>query len=168
MTLEELEGLVQSARWFEHLGQALKDERFVCIPDLRPWADLPAVNNEYEEIADQMEWLPSSNEQGDPIHGTLLEDRAARDGKKKEYSRQRFDIYKKTLISLRRFVGHPLLKVGPHDFTEAARGAALYASRHAAYEIQMGEYGFWCTAMKLYEQGHWPCGILKNGIVVVL
>ena len=168
MTLEELETLIKNTKWFEHLGEPLTSEAFVQIPTLAPWANLPTGNDELEEIADQMAWLPSSRDQDDPIHGTLMEERASQLGKTDEYFRRSLDTYKVTLASLRSFSGHPALKAGPHDFTEAARGAALFSSRRAAYEILLSECGFWCSVMNCYKQGHWPCGILKNGILVVL
>lgn len=167
MTLKELETLIHSTRWFEHLGEPLLNGGFVHIRTLAPWANLHTGDKELETIADQMDWLPSSRDQDDPIHGTSMEDRSSQLCKTEEYSRRTLDIYKITLASLRKFNEHPALKVGPHDFTEAARGAALFASRRAAYEILLSDCGFWCTAMSFYKRGHWPCGILKGGTLVV-
>lgn len=167
MTLEELETLIQTARWFEHLGEPLANEGIVQIPTLAPWASLPTDNDELERVADQMEWLPSSRDQDDPIHGTSMEERSAQRGKKDEYSRRSLEIYNRALVSLRGFDGHSALRIGPHDFTEAARGAAIFASRRAVYEILLSECGFWCSVMNFYGQGHWPCGILPNEVVVV-
>ena len=168
MTLEELETLVQHTQWFEHLGEPLTIGGFVQIRSLAPWENLRTGDDKLEKIADQMDWLPSSGDQDDPIYGTQLEERASQVCKKDEYSRRSLDIYKTTLASLRKFDGHPALRIGPHDFTEAARGAALFASRRAAYEILLAECGFWCAVMKIYECGHWPCGLLAGGNVVVL
>lgn len=168
MTLEELETLIGETRWFEQLCEPMVDNGCVQIPSLTPWAKLPTGDAKLEETADQMDWLPSSRDQDDPIHGKSLEERCKKLGKKDEYSRRSLDIYQKALASLRSFEGHPALKVGPHDFTEVARGAALFACRRAAYEILLGDCGFWCSAMSLYREGHWPCGILPNGVLVVL
>jgi hypothetical protein len=168
VTLEELEALLQETRWFENLCMPMKDNGFVQIPSLAPWANLPTCNDKLEEIADEMIWLPSSRNQDDPIHGMSIEDRCEQLGKGKEYSRRSLELYKKASNSLRSFEGHPALQAGPHNFTEAARGAALFAARRAAYEILLNHGGFWCSAMQVYKRGHWPCGLLADGIVVVL
>ena len=168
MTLEELESILHEARWFEHLCEPLATNQFVQIRSLAPWTNLPTDDADVAEIANQMDWLPSSRDQDDPIHGKSLEKRSEQLGKEEEHSRRSLDTYKKALASLRTFNGHPALKVGAHDFTEVARGAALFASRRAAYEILVGDCGFWCSAMIVYGQGHWPCGILPNRSMVVI
>jgi hypothetical protein len=169
MTLEELESLLLEANWFEHLAEPLVTSGpFVSISSLAPWADLSTGDETLEEIADKMDWLPSSRDQHDPIYGESLEERSEQLGKREDFSRRSLDIYKKALTSLRRFEGHPALRIGPHDFTEAARGAALFASRRAAYEILLGDSGLWCSILSVYQQGHWPCGILPNSNIVVL
>lgn len=117
MRIEELELLIQKACWFEHLGEPLTNRGFVQVSSLGPWAKLQTGDDELEEIANQMEWLPSSREQTDPIHGSSMEERSAQGGKSEEYSRGSLDIYKKTAASLRHFEGLPALKIGPHDFT---------------------------------------------------
>jgi len=105
------------------------------------------------------------------MHGRTLEWRAEAQGKKEEFSQQSRDVYKNALTTLRKFQGAPALKAGPHDFTEAARGAALFAVRRAAFEILLAEPSerrFWCRLISVYQVGHWPCGILPNKQVVVL
>jgi len=164
MTLEELCMLAKEATWFSKLGEPDVECEYVRISTLAPWAN----HQTGDEIADQMEWLPSSREQDDPIHGRSLEHCSEFLGTKKEFSQKSLEVYKTTLTALRSFDGHPALKVGPHDFTEAARGAALFAVRRAALEILHGEPGFWCRLMKVYRAGHWPCGILPSKQVVVL
>ncbi len=168
MTISELEVLLQETKWFECLCESLADDRIVQIRSLEPWANIPTGDERLEQIADQMNWLPSSRDQEDLIHGRSLEDRSEQLGKKLVYSRQSLDIYKKALAALRGFDGHPALQAGPHNFTEAARGAALFAVRRAAYEILLDDCGFWCSIMNLYHKGHWPCGILPDKTVVVL
>ncbi|REK17190.1 MAG: hypothetical protein DWQ37_06895 [Planctomycetota bacterium] len=164
MTLEELQELVKNAAWFSRIGIQEVDAGYVQISSLDPWAGGPSR----EQVADEMDWLPSSRDQVDPIHAQSLEQKAQALGKEQEYSRRSLIVYKETLGALRSFDGHPLLRVGPHDFTEAARGAAIYAARRAAYEILLGVPGFWCQIMQIYKRGHWPCGILPDGQVVVL
>jgi len=168
MTIEELETLVWATHWFEHLCESMVNYEYVQIPSLGPWTKLSTGDTKLQRIADQMDWLPSSKDEVDPIYGKSLEERCEQRGKKEESSRFSLDISKKALVSLRRFEGQPSLKVGPHNFTEAARGAALYACRRAAYEVLLGDCGFWCSAMSVYRQGRCPCGILPNGVMVVL
>ena len=168
MTLEELELLLLKPCWFEHLGEPLMESKCVQISGLAPWSNAHTGDASLEKIADEMEWLPSSRDQDDPIHGNSLEVRSEQLGKKNEFYRQSLSVYKKALSSLRSFEGHPALTVGPHNFTEAARGAALFASRRAVYEILLDDCGFWCLVMNIYHQGHWPCGILPDTSIVVL
>ncbi len=168
MTLDELIALIKETDWFSRLGDPDVENVYIRISTLAPWANEPTGDEELERTADQMEWLPSSRDQDDPIRGRSLEQRAEVLGKKEEFSRQSLEIYKTTLATLRKFQGHPALKVGPHDFTEAARGAALFAARRSAYEVLVGQPDFWCRLMNIYHAGHWPCGILPNKQIVVL
>jgi len=175
MTLEELETLIRETHWFSHLGRPIDPASYEIpiehLPNMEGWKRVTGILA-YEPVPEiierGMEWLPSQRDMDDPIHGKSLEEWCEELGKKEEYSRRSLDIYKKALASLRSFEGHPALKVGPHDFTETARGAALFACRRAAYEILLGDCGFWCSSMSLYGEGRWPCGILPNGAVVVL
>ncbi len=74
--------------------------------------------------------------------------------------------YKLALQSLRAVPDKPLC-LGRNDFTPAAIGAALYCVRMTSLEILAGHHGFWCEALELYRQGHWPCGRLPDGKLVV-
>jgi hypothetical protein len=167
VTIEDLRSIISSAAWFSRLGEADIQDGFVRIPSLEAWADGPVQDVALKQIANEMEWLPSSNDQDDPIHGSSLEQLAKASGKKQEISTQVLEIYKMTLAALRSFDGHPCLIVGPHDFTGAARGAALFAARRAAYEVVLREPSFWCRMINVYHGGHWPCGLLPNNQVVV-
>ena len=168
MTLQELNALIEDAAWFQRLTRKDVCDKYIQIPSLAPWGNEPTGDAGLERLADEMDWLPSSGDQADPVHGQSLEQQAESLGRKHEYSQQTLEVYKATLAALRTFTGHPALKVGAHDFTEAARGAAGYAARRAAYEILLGEAGFWCDVIKIYHAGHWPCGILPSHQVVVL
>jgi hypothetical protein len=168
MTLEELAKIAKEAAWFQCLTLPDVTEEFVRISNLAPWANQSNTDPMLDPIADEMSWLPSTRDQLDPIHGETLERRVEENGKKVEFAPLILDLQKTAIISLRSFVGHPALQIGPHDFTEAARGAALYAVRRAAYEALLGEPGSWCRLMRVYDAGHWPCGILDDGRVVVL
>lgn len=168
MTFEELCELSKEAAWFSRLGEPDVPSDHFRIPDLAPWANMESDDGSCEENIDQMEWLPSSREQDDPVYGHSLEQRGEALGIMQELSQESLKVYKIALTALRRCDGHAALKAGPHDFTESARGAALFAVRRAAYEVLLGEPGFWCSLMKLYYAGHWPCGILPNKQIVVL
>lgn len=150
MTTQELESLIKDINWFQNLGEQIDFSGAVQIPDLSPWADTSIPS----EIADGMEWLPSSNYCLEPIHNGLLQTRATELGREAEIRKRNLEIYKKTQVSLRRFGDHPLLRAGPHYFRGAACGAALFAARHASFEILVHEVGFWCNAMSLYASGH--------------
>lgn len=175
MTIDELINLVQSTKWFSKLGNRVEANwdgiLIEQLPNLEPWNQVTGIlpDEPVPSIIEKgMEWLPTQRDMHDPIHGKSLEERCARLGKTEECSRHSLDIYKKVLAALRGFDGNPMLKVGPHDFTEAARGAALFASRRATYEVLLAECGFWCLAMSIYGRGHWPCGVLPGGVIVVL
>lgn len=168
MTFDELQRLIREAAWFADLGGAELGGGIVCIPNLEPWAGVSTGDSELEAVADQMAWLPSSRDQIDPIHlGALRRRIEASDAA--EIRRERvMEAYRTALSTLRRFDGHPLLRVGPHDLTEAARGAAMFAVRHAAMEAILEEPAFWCRVMEIYSVGRWPCGTLPDGRLVVL
>ena len=157
MILDELNSLIRTATWFSNLGEPDVPREFIRIPSLAG-----------DDISHQMDWLPTSRGQDDPIHGHSLEQRAEVTGKKQEFWQQSLEVYQTTLVMLRKFEGNPILKVGPNDFTEAARGAALFAARRAALEVLLGERGLWYRIMNVYHAGHWPCGILPNNRIVVL
>lgn len=166
MTLKQLEQLIEKTDWFLNIGQDLPVclSEAVQLRDLRPWAD----NSVIDEVANRMDWLPSSNYQDDPIHNGELKKRAEAEGRSDEIKELNLSIYRKAAASLKKFTGHPLLHAGPHNFTAAARGAALFASRQASFEILVGKTGFWCFAMDVYKAGRWPCGILPDKTLVVL
>lgn len=168
MTFDDLEQLIADAAWFQRPTLPNVDDRYVRITSLAPWADRPTNDAELERIADEMSWLPTSRDQADPIHGELLVERAASLARQSEFARRALETQKSTLVSLRSFHGHPALRVGPHDFTEAARGAAIFTTRQATYETLLSEPSFWCDLLRLYHAGHWPCGVLNDGRAVVL
>lgn len=165
--LEDLVTILEESIWFERVGQGNIQGSFVKIATLAPWGQEASNNRDAERVADQMNWLPSSRDQNDPIHGRSLEIRAEAIGLLADHKKRALDICKVALTSLRRFDGNPRLIVGPHDFSEAARAAAVFAARRAAHEILLREPGFWCRAMEIYHLGHWPCGILPSNRLVV-
>ena len=172
-TLDQLKQRISSACWFSRIGKDDFEEQpnFIHLPDLEEWRHITGIlpNEPVPKLFDEgMERLPTGRNEEDPIHGNVLKERATALGKSSEFSQCAMDIYKMTLNALRPFQGHDLLKVGPHDFTEGARGAVLFASRQAAYEILLSEPGFWCRAMEVFCSGHWPFGLMPDGKIVVL
>lgn len=107
-----------------------------------------------------MDWLPTSPAQPDPF-GAPSEplDSAAR--------AQVLEVGRITLKSLHRAVAREALRSGPHDYTGAAQGAAAYCARRAAIELVRGQPGRWTGLLELYLAGHWPCGLMPGGDVVV-
>lgn len=169
MTIEELIELINQANWFSRLGEFSGDENrgLIAIPDLSAWSDDSNLDVEYLKIADAMRWIPTTRDEKDIFYGGFLKDQL-KVIENKEIERLPMDLYKLTLKSLRNMVDHKLLHVGPHHFVEAAKGAALYASRHACMEIVTGNVGHWCRLMPLYCDGFWPCGLIKPDKIVVL
>jgi hypothetical protein len=76
------------------------------------------------------------------------------------------EAYKLAMKSLREFEKERL-KSGPNDFSEVAKGAALYCVRMAAMESLTDKPGFWTELMYFYSEGYWPCGLLGDGALVV-
>ena len=172
-TIDELKESISSTSWFSRIGQPdyAGQPDFIHLPNLEEWRNITGIlpNEPVPTLFNEgMERLPTGRDEEDPIHGSTLKERAKALGKDKEFSQYAMDVYKTTLSALRAFQGHNLLKVGPHDFTEGARGAALYAAKQAAYEILLGEPGFWCAAIDVFHSGHWPFGLMPDGTIVVL
>jgi len=157
MTLEELRGQIESARWFANLGGYVAGDGQLALQNLRAWASEDEILDRYhEKIAEQMEWLPAQSQDSDPIHGDRL-----------EQGEEGLAFYKLALNSLRSLAEIPALQVGPHRFQHVAVGAAGYACRRAAVEICAGQPGFWCGLVPLYATGQWPCGLLPDKTLVV-
>jgi hypothetical protein len=170
MKLDELKTSLQNARWFTRLGEFVGRQHM--IPIRRREADGFSMivyfdHPEGPALKVAWEWLPTTKDQPDPIHGDRLRALAAEMGKEQELRESALEIYKKTLTSLRNLYKNPLFKVGPHDETEAAKGGALYAARMASAEIVMNKPGFWCLTIPLYVDGYWPCGITEKRELLV-
>ena len=114
------------------------------------------LETEYE-----WDWLPTSRDQENPFQSDIENNVEV----KEEINK----VYKATLKSLRS-VGekHPHLQNGAHDYTEAFKGAVLFACENAAREYLHNTNGKWTEIIKLYKEGRWPCGLKNNGSVVVL
>ena len=169
MTIDELRKHIDAAAWFTRLGSFVPGEGQIAIKSLAAWeSDEPIADAQAEKIAEEMEWLPSAIDQPDPIYGNALEARATKLGVEELRRQATLDVYKLVLKSLRSLTPHPLFRVGPHDFTNAAKGAASYAARRAVAEIVIERPDFWCSLIPLYRQGYWPCGYTNDRKLVVL
>ncbi|MGY0218748.1 hypothetical protein ACWJJH_15385 [Endozoicomonadaceae bacterium StTr2] len=166
MKYSELIERLDTINWFSNIGQFDSDESKIAIPNLKAWdsSEFPSdLDKNVARIAASMDWLPSSKDQADPINVDALKIalQAVPDGKKLV-----LDAYKLAMKSLREF-DKERLQSGPNDFSEAAKGAALYCVRMAAMESLTDKSGFWTDLIDSYAEGYWPCGLLSDGTVVV-
>lgn len=167
MNIEEIRAAIIQANWFESVGQYTECDGRLALKDLSAWDSLTFASNIdsfHAKVASQMDWLPSSRDSQDPIHFKKLIEKLDRWGV--QYREVSMEVYKVALQSLRS-VDNQKLRSGPNDFTEAAKGAALYCVRMAALEALANEPGFWLTALQLYCAGYWPCGLMPGNKLVV-
>lgn len=160
-------GMLDGANWFGALGSYEAPRGQLALPDLHAWAGsgLAAdTQSNSSGLARKMDWLPSSRDQNDPIHGESLRQLLKQNGA--PWQQQVMSHYKLALQSLRA-VPDKSICAGCNDFTPVAIGAALYCVRMASIEVLAQREGFWLAALELYRQGHWPCGLLADGTLVV-
>lgn len=142
--------------WFAKLGES-SDKSNVEVESLDYWrsSDSTSGNRELDGVLSSMKWLPSSRDEVDPfVKTSVTADRVAAG----------MAAYRIVLKALRNF-DSPLLKVGPHDFNEAAKQAAAYAARAVARNYDRASS--WERVLCVYEAGHWPLGFLPDGRLVV-
>ena len=163
MSPAEIMEIAQTAAWFQRVGQFRPYGSKVAIRTLNAWAGYPAPDDE-NAIADTMEWLPTSREQPDPIGADLAALWATASPERKAVP---MNAYREALRSLGAVAHVSRLTLGPHDFSVAAHGAALYAVRSAAREAVVGAPGIWCELLEIYRDGYWPCGVLPDRRIVV-
>ncbi len=150
MTADELQGLLTRAAWFSRLG-----------------GPAATIRDVYDESGD-WDWLPTTQEQPDPVHGDAFVKVAADLGRAEQRKAAELTAARLTLAAMRPLPDHiPGLAKGPHDMSNAAKGAAVYAARMAAREITVERPGFWCDVLRLFHQGYWPCGRDSAGRLVV-
>lgn len=155
MSLDTLKTQIASAAWFSRCGQ------FPGEPDAVP---LAAVSG-----ADDWNWLPTSREQPDPIHGDRLVVELDRAGNQESRRAAELEITKVVLTSMRSIPDKlPALVDGPHDFTLAAKAGAAFAARMAIRELMVGHPAMWCRVIQLYVAGYWPCGWSTDKRVLVV
>ena len=150
MTAEKLQILLSDAAWFSQLG-----------------GPSATIRNPFDGQA-TWDWLPTSREQPDPVHGDAFVKVAANLGRHDQRREAELAAAGVALRSLRTVPDRlPGLVNGPHDLTPAAKGGAVYAARMAAREITVERAGFWCDVARLFNQGYWPCGLDEAGRLVV-
>ena len=159
MNLDDLKTHITETSWFHNLGHCPPREGIVTLENAEFLPD---------EVADHLIYLPSTADGEDFMRGAELKALAQSLGCEAEARAAGLEIYKLTLVSLRKKTEHPLLRFGPHDLTNAAQGAATFAMRRAAIEIMLDACGFWRSVAPYYFQGNWPVGTLRDGRVVVL
>jgi hypothetical protein len=156
---------IHTAKWFSALGMYVPQTGQKALRSLVAWDNdvfLPDVAKADARIAEEMIWLPSSRDETDPIHGTSLQQTGRTEAQQEELAL----TYSLALRSLRG-VSDKLICSGPHDFTQAAVGSALYCVRMSVFEMQNGCEGFWLDALLIYQKGNWPCGRLPDGELIV-
>ncbi|QWP78950.1 hypothetical protein J5226_11410 [Lysobacter sp. K5869] len=167
MNIEEIALKISAIRWFSNSGSFPGKAGMQPIGDLAAWDSsvfAAGIDTRHAKIAADMDWLPTNRDQDDPFNGNLLLD-ALRDADPQIQSLV-MDIYKQTMESLRVMKASKLTS-GANDFSEAARGSALYCSRMATIEAATGKPATWCDLLEIYSAGYWPCGLLPNGDIVV-
>lgn len=113
------------------------------------------------ETNDDWEWLPTTNTQQNPFS---IE--AEPTIKSNTFC---LEAYKVTLSSLRK-VGnsHPILIYGPHNYTKAFKGSALFCIRCFTLDFVCNRASKWSEIYQLYKHGFWPCGIDCNNQIIIL
>ncbi|SJN58283.1 hypothetical protein VR7878_02755 [Vibrio ruber DSM 16370] len=167
MTYDELIEKLMNMNWFSNVGQFSRvDESKISLPNFSAWDSAtfsPDLDEKLASIAANMDWLPTTRDQIDPVNGNKLKNELKNIPNGKEMV---MDAYKLAMKSLRNF-DKSKFKSGSNDFSEAAKGSALYCVRMAAIESLICQPGFWSELLDLYSDGYWPCGVLHNKIIVV-
>lgn len=169
--LNEMKDRIREATWFSRLGEFSPSNGFRKVLNLNPWAVFEGLGgfvNSDEAIVEELKLFPSSNDELDPFYGESLRKIASELGKSDQLRKEVNEIYKLTLVSLRNMKKHPLLSVGPHDFSNTAQKSALYAVKVASQEIFLLRQGKWVLISLLFFDGYWPQGMDKNGLIYVL
>lgn len=163
---EHLIKQIETTSWFSNSGSYRSSGSTIGIPSLSAWdnsAFEESLSAEMKKIASSMDWLPSSRDQKDPFYGQELTQKIAaiEGGKTKVMAAYKAASKKLSNYDKSKFVS------GPHDYSNAAKNAALYCVRMAAIECLSDSQGIWVEIFKVYAQGYWPCGLLPDNKLVV-
>lgn len=150
MTLSELEDGLRSAQLFSACGQFRSEPGAIRL-----------------QLAIDWDWLPTSRDQPDPIHGLKQLDQLDAAGLGPERRAAELSLVKAVLAGQRSVKNYPVLIEGPDDYAQAALAGAQFAARMAARELLLEQPGFWVKVVTLYIAGFWPCGILPNQDLVI-
>jgi len=167
MTIDDIKVEIEHAKWFSRLGIYSAPPGHLALSDLHAWDNATfdsSIDERSAAIASEMDWLPSSRDKDDPIHGKRLTQYPEEAGI--NFKDVTLDLHKQTLKSLRSVDGMKICS-GPNDFSQAAIGAALYCVRMTALEVMADQTGFWCSLLRIYVKGNWPCGVLVDKTLVV-
>ncbi len=155
MSLDTLKTQIARAAWFSRCGQ---------FP-----GELDAVSLATVSGTDDWDWLPTSCEQVDPIHGDRLVNELDGAGNQRTRRALELEISKRVLTALHSVPDRlPALTDGPHDFTTAAKSGAVFAARMAVRELMIAHPATWCRVIDLFVAGYWPCGWSKKRAVIVV
>ncbi|MFN3653267.1 MAG: hypothetical protein ACK47B_27105 [Armatimonadota bacterium] len=147
--IDDLKRLIEEGNWFSRLGTWPGGEGTIALAEL---AQLDALQEE------DYDWLPTSVTEDDPFHdGSVIEPARAAVGHD-EFRAISAELHRLTLRHTRGLdTWNARLTIEDHYLANAARGGALYATRHAAAEILAGNPGPWWRIILIYGCGHWPC-----------
>lgn len=167
MKINEVKEMVKYANWFALLGSYQAQQGRLSISHLHAWDfDVfdASIDSKHMYIAENMDWLPTTRDQEDPIYGVDLIQ--AFKSFEPEVRAQVMDVYREAMKSLRNIHSIHLVS-GSNNFTDAAIGAACYCSKMAAIETVIDKQGVWCDLLYFYNHGYWPCGVMPNGGIVI-
>lgn len=154
MTIDELASLIRDTKLFTSVGTCRSDDHAAAYGDVLDDA--------------KWDWLPTTHDQADPIHGDSLIKIADELGIEELRRQTEMKLAKFCMTLLQATQEkHPGLVNGPHNLTPAAKGGAVFATRMAAREIVTDKQGMWCRILQYYAAGHWPCGRYPAGRLVV-
>ena len=166
-TRELFLALVPTIPFFGNVGNAASENGTIALSSLAPWGDEINASKDDIRIADEMSWLPTTRDQGDPFYAEGVDSLAASQEELKSAKSYRMEIYKAVLAALHD-ADFTQLKAGANNFEGAAKGAAAFAFRNAATEVALGVDGKWLAVAEIYIKGHWPCGVTKAEKLVVI
>jgi hypothetical protein len=115
------------------------------------------------------DWLPTSRDQLDPIHGNNMKERANEFVGDSERRKIEMSVAHAAIKSMQNVPSNfaPLI-IGSDNYIESAKAAAVFAARMASREVVLNEPGFWCNVIHEYSKGFWPCGVGEKGELIVL
>jgi hypothetical protein len=150
-------------------GSELIISELIEIIDNAPWFSKIKPINEVLNTVECWEWLPTSRDQVDPIHGNRMKVRATELIGDSERRKIEMSVVQAAIKAMQNSPANlAALISGPDNYIESAKAAAVFATRMASREIILSEPGFWCNVIHEYSKGFWPCGVNEKGELIVL